>query len=53
MILASTVIMKEGSHIHNSSLLKTDHPHLLKKALTRIGETLMGVQEKKNILFLK
>ncbi len=53
MILARTVIMKEGSQIHNSSLLKTDQPHLLKKALTLIGETLMGVQGKKNRLFLK
>ena len=42
-----TTIMKDGSHIHWSSLLMTARPHLLKKALTPIGETTIGVQGKK------
>ena len=48
--VARTTIMKAGSHTHWSSLLMTAKPHLLKKALTPIGETSMGVHGKKNLV---
>ncbi|MDI6889746.1 MAG: hypothetical protein QMC83_02235 [Thermodesulfovibrionales bacterium] len=53
MTLETTMIMKEGSQIHKNSLLITIKPHLLKKPLIPIGETIIGVQGKKYLLLSK
>jgi len=45
--METTAIRKEGSQIHKSSLLITTKPHLLKKPLIPIGETIIGVHGKK------
>jgi len=46
-------IKKEGSHTHQSSLLITAKPHLLKKGITPIGETTIGLQGKKYLVLSK
>jgi len=37
-----TTSREKGSHIHRSSLLMAAKPHLLKKALTPMGEAIIG-----------
>jgi hypothetical protein len=44
------ITMNDGSQTHWSSLTTTASPHLLKKALTPIGETSIGVQGKKYLV---
>jgi hypothetical protein len=41
---------KEGSQTHKNSLFITIKPHLLKKALRPIGETIIGVHGKKYLV---
>jgi hypothetical protein len=53
IIVERKTIRKDGSPIHKSSLLITIKPHLLKKALTPIRETIIGVQGKKYLVFSK
>jgi hypothetical protein len=41
---------KEGTQTHKSSLFITMSPHLLRKALRPIGETMIGVHGKKYLV---
>jgi len=44
---------KEGSQIYRGSLLITSKPHLLKKPLIPIGDTIIGVHGKKYLVLSK
>jgi len=53
IIIETITIRSEGSHIQINSFFMTARPHLLKKNLTLIGETMIGVHGKKYLVVSK
>ena len=50
MTVETTTSNKEGNQIHNTSLLITIKPHLLKKDFISIGEAIIGLHGELNLV---